>query len=75
MMSLKRFFVNEPMQSQVLISIAVVLITLCCATTSYAKSEADLKTLMDEGVGKVLGVAPVELVGKLATTWSTLKTR
>ena len=38
-------------------------------------SEADLKTLMDEGVGKVLGVAPVEPVGKLATTWSTLKTR
>ena len=29
---------------------------------------------MDEGVGKVLGVAPVEPVGKLATTWSNLKT-
>ena len=36
-------------------------------------SEADLKTLMDEGVGKVLGVAPVEPTGKLTTTWSNLK--
>lgn len=36
-------------------------------------SEADLKTLMDEGVGKVLGVAPVEPMGKLTTTWSNLK--
>lgn len=38
-------------------------------------SEADLKTLMDEGVGKVLGVAPVEPIGKLATTWGNLKRR
>ena len=45
------------------------------AMFSDTLSEADLKTLMDEGVGKVLGVAPVEPVGKLATTWSTLKTR
>ena len=37
-------------------------------------SEADLKTLMEEGVGKVLGVAPVEPAGKLATMWSDLKT-
>ena len=45
------------------------------AMFSDTLSAADLKTLMDEGVGKVLGVAPVEPVGKLATTWSTLKTR
>ncbi len=45
------------------------------AMFSDTLSEADLKTLMDEGVGKVLGVAPVEPVGKLATTWSTLKAR
>ena len=38
-------------------------------------SEVDLKTLMDEGVGKVLGVAPVEPIGKLATTWGNLKRR
>ena len=38
-------------------------------------SEADLKTLMDEGVGKVLGVAPVEPMGKLTTMWSNLKRR
>ncbi|MCG9130446.1 LamG domain-containing protein [Candidatus Poribacteria bacterium] len=45
------------------------------AMFSDTLSEADLKTLMDEGVGKVLGVAPVEPVGKLTTTWSILKTR
>lgn len=38
-------------------------------------TEADLKTLMEEGVGKVLGVAPVEPTGKLATMWGNLKTR
>ena len=38
-------------------------------------SEADLKTLMEEGVGKVLGVAPVEPIGKLTTTWGNLKRR
>ena len=38
-------------------------------------SEADLKTLMEEGVGKVLGVAPVEPTGKLTTTWGNLKWR
>ena len=28
---------------------------------------------MEEGVGKTLGVAPVEPTGKLATVWSNLK--
>ena len=37
-------------------------------------SEGDLKTLMEEGVGKVLGVAPVEPTSKLTTTWGNLKT-
>ena len=45
------------------------------AMFSDTLSEADLKTIMDDGVGKVLGVAPVEPVGKLTTTWSSLKTR
>lgn len=43
------------------------------AMFSDTLSEADLKTLMDDGVGKVLGVAPVEPIGKLATTWGKLK--
>lgn len=45
------------------------------AMFSDALSEADLKTLMEDGVGKVLGVAPVEPTDKLATTWGNLKTR
>ena len=45
------------------------------AMFSDALSEADLKTLMEDGVGKVLGVAPVEPTGKLATTWGDLKAR
>ena len=36
-------------------------------------SEADLKVLMEDGVGKTLGVAPVEPTGKLATVWGDLK--
>lgn len=44
------------------------------AMFSDVLNEADLKTLMDEGVGKVLGVTPVEPTGKLATTWGSLKT-
>ena len=36
-------------------------------------SEADLKKLMDDGVGVSLGLLPVQVRGKLATTWSTLK--
>ena len=36
-------------------------------------SEADLKLLMEDGVGKTLGVAPVEPTGKLATVWGSLK--
>lgn len=43
------------------------------AMFSDALSEKDLQTLMEEGVGKVLGVAPVEPVGKLATMWGKLK--
>ena len=43
------------------------------AMFSDTLSEAALKTLMDDGVGKVLGVAPVEPTGKLATTWGKLK--
>ena len=42
---------------------------------SDALSEADVKTLMEDGVGKVLGVAPVEPTDKLATTWGNLKAR
>ena len=45
------------------------------AMFSSILSEADLKTLMDQGVGKVLGVAPVEPIGKLTTTWGNLKRR
>ena len=45
------------------------------AMFSDTLSEADIKTLMEEGVGKVLGVAPVEPAGKLATTWGNLKAR
>ena len=45
------------------------------AMFSDALSEADLKTLMEEGVGKVLGVAPVEPTDKLATMWGNLKMR
>ena len=45
------------------------------AMFSAILSEADLKTLMEEGVGKVLGVAPVESTGKLTTTWGNLKRR
>ena len=43
------------------------------AMFSDTLSEADLKVLMEEGVGKTLGVAPVEPIGKLATTWGKLK--
>ena len=52
---LRRFFVNEPIQCQVLISIAIVFIILCCATTSYAKIDPDTVAgiwLFDEGNGK-----------------------
>ena len=45
------------------------------AMFSDALSEADLKVLMEDGVGKTLGVAPVEPTGKLATTWGDLKAR
>ena len=45
------------------------------AMFSDALSEADLETIMEEGVGKVLGVAPVEPTDKLATTWGDLKAR
>ena len=45
------------------------------AMFSEALSEADLKMLMEDGVGKVLGVAPVEPENKLATTWGYLKAR
>ena len=45
------------------------------AMFSDALSEADLTTLMEEGVGKVLGVAPVEPTDKLATMWGNLKMR
>ena len=43
------------------------------AMFSDALSEGDLKTLMEAGVGKVLGVAPVEPQDKLATLWGGLK--
>ena len=43
------------------------------AMFSDTLSEADLKTLMEQGVGKILGVAPVESTGKLATVWGNLK--
>ena len=43
------------------------------AMFSDTLSEADLKTLMEDGVGKTLGVAPVEPAGKLATVWGSLK--
>ncbi len=45
------------------------------AMFSDALSEADLETIMEEGVGKVLGVAPVEPMDKLAITWGGLKAR
>ncbi len=45
------------------------------AMFSDALSEGDLETIMEEGVGKVLGVAPVEPTGKLAITWGDLKVR
>ena len=43
------------------------------AMFSDTLSEADLKMIMEDGVGKTLGVAPVEPTGKLATTWGNLK--
>ena len=43
------------------------------AMFSDTLSKADLKVLMEEGVGKTLGVAPVEPTGKLATVWGNLK--
>ncbi len=55
MRSLRRFFVNEPIQCQMWMSIAVVFITLCCATTSYAKIDPETVAgiwLFDEGNGK-----------------------
>ena len=61
MRSLKRFFVKG-----IIDDVAMFSDTL---------SEADLKTLMEQGVGKTLGVAPVEPTGKLATTWGDLKAR
>ena len=44
------------------------------AMFSDALSEADMITLMEQGVGKVLGVASVEPTQKLATAWGALKT-
>jgi hypothetical protein len=36
-------------------------------------SEEDLQTIMDQGLAKVIGGAPVSPMGMLASTWSKLK--
>lgn len=45
------------------------------AMFSDTLNEVDMKTLMETGVGKTVGVAPVEHIGKLTTNWGKLKAR
>ena len=56
MKSLVRSFVNKLNQYQVLMGIAIVILTV-----------------MEDSVGKTLGVALVEPTDKLATIWGDLK--
>ena len=40
---------------------------------STAIGEDDLKSIMNDGLGKALGLTPVEPASKLAATWGKLK--
>lgn len=40
-----------------------------------ALEEDDIKTIINDGLGKALGVTPVEPSGKLTVIWATLKSR
>lgn len=42
---------------------------------SVALSEADIKGIYNKGLGMATGIAAVESVGKLATTWGSIKDR
>jgi hypothetical protein len=35
----------------------------------------DIKSIMNKGLGKELGIASIELTGKLTVTWGSIKAR
>lgn len=45
------------------------------ALFSVALTEDDIGNIMNDGLGKVLGLTAVDLSGKLATTWADIKAR
>ena len=40
---------------------------------NIALSEDDIKSIMNQGLGRALGITAVSSAGKLATTWADLK--
>lgn len=45
------------------------------ALFNIALSEDDIKSIVSDGLGKVLGLAAVSPAGKLATTWASIKAK
>ena len=43
------------------------------AIFNTALSEADINTIMDDGLGKVFGFTPVSPLGRLTTVWAQVK--
>jgi hypothetical protein len=45
------------------------------AIFKQAIAEADIRKMMNDGLGKVLGLAAVDNAGKVTATWGQIKSR